>query len=197
MECAASHGAEPAEVANLLAVAEALFSAHQDRVYALCLRFTGNPESARDLAQDSMLRAFQKLPGFRGDAQFSTWLLAITRYECLNYLRKRRDHLTDDGVIDVQDPARSVLGALRQAERDSLLRDAAAAVLDPIEQEAVHLRYVEHLPLARITELLELDAASGARGLLQRCKRKLGRELRRRLAELGHGSSFVQRSLEA
>ena len=57
-------------------------------------------------------------------------------------------------------------------------------------------RYVEHLPVDEITSLLGLTDKSGARGVLQRCKRKLKRELSRRLAELGHGTSFVRGSLD-
>jgi RNA polymerase sigma-70 factor, ECF subfamily len=177
-----------------LADVDALFAANQDRVYALCLRFTGSPEQARDLAQDSLLRAYQKLPEFRGEARFSTWLLAIARYECLNALRKRGEELTADGVIEAAEPSASALGQLRRHERESLLREAAAAVLDPIEQEAVHLRYVEHVPVEQITALLGLDTQSGARGLLQACKRKLSRELKGRLAALGHGTSLLRES---
>jgi RNA polymerase sigma-70 factor (ECF subfamily) len=180
----------------LMAQVDALFVAHQDRVYALCLRFARQPELAAELAQDVLLRAYQKLPEFRGESKFSTWLLSIARYECLNAVRRKRDLLTEDGVLEAGDPSRSALDALRAREREELLRAAAEAVLDPIEQEAVSLRYTEHLPLEAITEILGLDSASGARGLLQRCKRKLHRELVRRLAELGHGSSFVRGSRE-
>lgn len=192
----ADGSAAPGSVEGLMADVDALLVGQQDRVYAMCMRFVGNPEHAAELAQDVMLRAYQKLPGFRGDSRFSTWILSITRYECLNALRKRGDHLTDDGVIEPTDPQRSVLSSLRTREREELLRGAARAVLDPIEQEAVTLRYTEHLPLDEITRTLGLTDASGARGLLQRCKRKLQRELRRRLAELGHGSSFIRGSIE-
>lgn len=196
LSLAAAGGLRADEAATLLARVDALLAAHQDRVYGLCLRFTGNPEQARDLAQDALLRAFQKLPEFRGEARFSTWLLGIARYECLNALRKRGELLTEDGVIEAPAGEVTTLRRLRHAERDALLREAAAAVLDPLEQEAVHLRYVEHLPLARIEELLDVPGKSGARGLLQGCRRKLGRELQRRLALLGHGVSFFQDSVD-
>ncbi|MBX2799096.1 MAG: sigma-70 family RNA polymerase sigma factor [Myxococcales bacterium] len=173
---------------------DALFTEYRDHVYAVCYRFMGNPERALDLAQDTLLKAYLKLPTFRGEAKFSTWLTAIARFECLNALRKGRDLLTEDGVLDAADPARSVLSKLRRQEREDLLREAAADVLEPHEQEAVYLRYTEHLPLAQIETLLQLDSASGARGLLQRCKRKLTRALRSRLEQLGHGTSFLRDS---
>jgi RNA polymerase sigma factor (sigma-70 family) len=86
-----------------------------------------------------------------------------------------------------------VLSRLRERERRELLRVAAAAVLDPREQEAVQLRYVDGLSQDSITALLGLEG-SGARGLLQRCRRKLGQELRRRLDAMGHGPSFVRKT---
>lgn len=172
-----------------------LFAAQQDRIYALCLRLLRDPERAREISQDAMVTAYQRLPDFRGDARFSTWLYQIAKFHCMNALRRKKDLLTEDGILDAADPARSVLAGLRQHEKETLLAEASAAVLDATEQEAVYLRYVEALPLDQITDLLQVDAASGARGVLQRCKRKLRRELRRRLEEMGHGSSFMRGSV--
>ena len=178
-------------MADLRHEVDALFATHQDLVYAACLRYLRHPERARDIAQDALLRAYLKLETYRGEARFTTWLVGIARYECLNALRKGRDLLTEDGVLEAEDDARSVLSALRRQEREALLREAAAAVLDDDEQEAVYLRYTEQLPVAQIDAVLQLAAASGARGLLQRCRRKLRAELQRRLAALGHGASFL------
>lgn len=190
------HAAESGSQADVLGATlrevDQLFADHQDRVYAYCLRFVGRPEDAVELAQDTLLLAYQKLPSFRGEAAFSTWLFKIARYNCLNHTRKRRDTLADDGIIELEDDRRSVLSAIGRQERENLLAEAAAAVLDPLEQEAVHLRYVEHLGIDAITETLGIEASSGARGVLQRCKRKLRRELDRRLEELGHGLSFIR-----
>jgi RNA polymerase sigma-70 factor (ECF subfamily) len=183
--------ADPDARRELAGEVDRLLAAHQDVVYAACLHWVGSPEQARELAQDTLLLAFRKLPTFRGDARFRTWLLAIARYTCNNARRKRADALTEDGVLDATDPAASAFRRLRLEERDALLHAAAAAVLDDVEQEAIHLRYVEQVPVEQITTLLGLDSASGARGLLQRCTRKLRRELTRQLAELGHGTSLV------
>ena len=68
---------------------------------------------------------------------------------------------------------------------------AAKRGLTSEEQEAVYLRYVEGMPQDAITEMLGLEG-SGARGLLQRCRRKLGRELRDQLEQMGHGTSFIR-----
>jgi len=57
---------------------EALYRQHVGRVHGLCLRMTGNRDAAEDLAQDAFVRAWRKLPGFRGESAFATWLIRLT-----------------------------------------------------------------------------------------------------------------------
>lgn len=171
-----------------------LVSRYQERVMQLCLKITGDRQLAAELTQEALLTAWRRLPEFdstRGD--FGGWLYGIARYQAFNAVRKRGELLAEDGVLEAGDEqAINALHSLGQHEREELLRQASLAVLTELEQEAVHLRYVEGMPQERITELLEISEKSGARGVLQRCRRKLQRELRRQLAELGHGSSFVR-----
>ena len=51
-----------------------LYEEHVGRVYALCLRMTGEPEEAMERTQDAFVRAWRSLGSFRGDAAFGTWL---------------------------------------------------------------------------------------------------------------------------
>ena len=51
-----------------------LYEEHVERIYALCLRLTGDPEEAMEGTQDAFVRAWGKLGTFRGEAAFSTWL---------------------------------------------------------------------------------------------------------------------------
>jgi len=171
-----------------------LFAAYQDRVYGACFYFMRDPDRAGDMAQETLLIAWRKLPTFRGESSFHTWLCGIARGQCFNAIRRKKDLLSGDGVVEPASEEATVLARLRRQERENLIRAASMAVLDAGEQEAVHLRYVEQVSQDRITDLLDLTEASGARGVLQRCRRKLQRELRRRLQEMGHGTSFIRES---
>ena len=51
-------------------------------IYALAYRQLGREEDARDVVQDAFLRAFRALPGFKGEAKFSSWLYRITLNLC-------------------------------------------------------------------------------------------------------------------
>lgn len=67
----------------------ALFEAHKQRVYAVCLRMTNNIAEAEDLTQDAFIHVFRKLSSFRGDSAFSTWLYRITVNTVLMHFRRK------------------------------------------------------------------------------------------------------------
>jgi RNA polymerase sigma-70 factor (ECF subfamily) len=57
---------------------EQLYGLHLGRVYALCLRMTGNATEAEEMTQEAFVRAWQKLDSFRGNSAFSSWLHRLT-----------------------------------------------------------------------------------------------------------------------
>ncbi len=61
-----------------------LVQRHQAGIYNLLLRMTRNTEDATDLAQETFLRAWRGLPGFRAEAKFRTWLYRIAYNVCLS-----------------------------------------------------------------------------------------------------------------
>jgi RNA polymerase sigma-70 factor, ECF subfamily len=68
----------------------ALYDAHVDRVFRLAYRICGDETMAEDLTQDTFIRAFRYLPGFRGQSALATWLHSIAMSVILNGLRKVR-----------------------------------------------------------------------------------------------------------
>ena len=59
-------------------------------IYALAYRVIGREEDARDVCQETFLRAFRALPGFRGQAKFSSWLYRIALNLCRDWIRRQR-----------------------------------------------------------------------------------------------------------
>ena len=59
-------------------------------IYALAYRVIGREEDARDVCQETFLRAFRALGGFRGQAKFSSWLSRITLNLCRDWIRRER-----------------------------------------------------------------------------------------------------------
>ncbi len=141
-----------------------LFARHRDRLWAVALRTTGDPEDAADALQDAMVAAFRRAGSYRGDAAVTTWLHRIVVNACLDRLRRRKVRLADplpedlDGSLSrpgdpgagvpsgghgVEDPADAaertdqrdcVLAALRTLPADQ----RAALVLVDMEGYSVH-----------------------------------------------------------
>jgi len=66
---------------------EELYRKSVGRVYGLCLRMCGNQSLAEELTQEAFVRAWQKLPSFRGDSAFSTWMHRLTVNVVLGHQR--------------------------------------------------------------------------------------------------------------
>lgn len=169
------------------------FAKHADKLLAYCRReLRGLPEElAQETTQDVLLEAWNKLPTYEPVAPFRSFLWAIARLKCANVRRKRRDRLTEDGVVDPESEAASALAGLEYAERNALIEEAARNVLDAREQDVVQLRWVQDYPYDEIIELLGIADREAVRITLVRCKRRLEREIPRLLAERGLGTSFL------
>lgn len=163
--------------------ASELLGRYGDQVYQWCFRYTRDHDGALDLAQDVLMRAYDKLGTFAGRSQFSSWLFMVTRRTCLNAIQ--RPSLATDPEFEIEtlrDPAPGPdAHVMEAAEREEMLA-MMAQILEPEEQEAMVLRYFEGMSPDEITRILGLVNQSGARALLQRARRKL-------TAALGTGSS--------
>ena len=68
-----------------------LYHNHVGRVYALCLRLTGDRGLAEDATQEVFIQLWSKLDRFDGQSQFSTWLHSVSANVTVSYLRKQRN----------------------------------------------------------------------------------------------------------
>ena len=88
---------------------EALYRAHVDKVYGLCLRMTGNVAEAEDCTQDAFIQAWNKLDKFRGESTFGTWMHRVAVNTVLGRMRKsKREHDRMQAVSDVVDVPESI-----------------------------------------------------------------------------------------
>jgi RNA polymerase sigma-70 factor (ECF subfamily) len=112
----------------------ALVRTHQDQLYRVALRMTGNPADAQDVVQETFLQAWEHLPAFRGEARFSTWVTRILINRCHNLHRARRPTVplpeeseTEPGLP--QAPAAETL-AVAAHRRDAVRRALLSLPLD-------------------------------------------------------------------
>ena len=157
-------------------VDEQLLASHYEKVIRWCYRFTGDRESAADLAQDVFLKAHRNLHSFQGTSQFGTWLYSIVRNEALNRARKSAPATeSEEALIDVPalEPDPEQLAA--ESSRSRRLQQLLSSTLDETERTVFTLHYGEDVPLDALTRMLRLENSSGAKAYIVSAKRKLAR----------------------
>jgi RNA polymerase sigma factor (sigma-70 family) len=160
------------------------FGKYHGRLHAYCARqlqaLSGG--QVQEVVQDVLLEAWIKLPTYRREGRFLSFLLGIAFKKCAGARRRIRDAFLEDEVVDT---ARSVLAELSDAERDGLVRDAAERVLTPEERAVVELRWVLDYSRPEVAERAGITVDE-VRVVLQRCKRRLEPVLRELLTGPAH-----------
>jgi RNA polymerase sigma-70 factor (ECF subfamily) len=170
--------------------ADELFRRHQARVTRWCYRFTRDRESATDLAQEILLRAYRNLDKYRGECRFSTWLYVISRNLCMSAVQRRTSEpvwvakacaaeLPDISSVDIH--ASVELAQTRQKNWRFILD-----TLDHTEARVMMLHYGEEMPLNAVSRVLGLTNKSGAKAYIVSARRKLDAAIRpRKKAAIG------------
>jgi RNA polymerase sigma-70 factor, ECF subfamily len=172
-----------AQVNRHLPFDDAALERHYRYLVAAICRMTGRFDFARDLAQDVFVKALTSMDGFRYDAQRTTWLFAIARNRCFDYLKARAStrEVGEDALAAAPPMVdNTALRALEQVEaRRIVARLLNDAVLGPLERRAFVLHYGGGLPIETVTRELRLRNRSGAKAQIVSARRKLGRALTR------------------
>jgi RNA polymerase sigma-70 factor (ECF subfamily) len=147
--------------------------------YTLALRLTADEEDARDVLQETYLRAWKGIRRFRGDARFTTWLYRITANTASSHLNRRRRHRTVpldrlDDVVDIRTETRPEEAA--ESAADLMLVSAALDGLAPKLRAVVVLKDVYDLPHDAIAAELGISVTA-AKVRLHRGRKHLREEL--------------------
>ena len=131
-------------------------------IYALAYRVIGREEDARDVAQETFLRAFRALSGFKGQAKFSSWLYRITLNLCRDWIRReRRTPIAQapEGVDLVElasesAPSESIEDLVARREIGRAVARAMAELPDE-QRTAIILKEYHGLTFQEIADLLD------------------------------------------
>lgn len=162
-------------------------------IYALAYRVIGREEDARDVCQETFLRAFRALGGFKGQAKFSSWIYRITLNLCRDWIRRERRQPVAQAPegIDIVElagetavPAESVEDLVARREMGQAVARAMANL--PEEQRtAIILKEYHGLTFQEIADLLECPLSTVKTRLYQGLS-----VLRRQLETAGVSGGF-------
>jgi RNA polymerase sigma-70 factor (ECF subfamily) len=153
---------------------ETLYRRHAGRVHGAILRLTGGRHArAEELTQEAFVRAWQKLPGFRFESAFGTWLYRLAINTALMDLRSLKNDPVEHGVEEDALPE-SGAQPFCPAEREELER--AVASLSPRARAVLVLHDVEGWKHEEIAAELGM-AVGSSKAQLHRARRLLRRAL--------------------
>jgi RNA polymerase sigma-70 factor (ECF subfamily) len=148
-----------------------LMHRHEDRVFAVCLRITGDREAALDAAQETFLTLFRKGHQYRGAAAVSTWLYRVAVNSCYDQMRRSRRRPTEP-LPEQYEPADP--GSDRDFELidSSPAVEAALAELSPEFRAVIVLGDINGYGLNEMAEMLEIPVGT-VKSRLFRARRQL------------------------
>ncbi len=157
---------------------------YQMPVYNLAYRMLGDPAEAEDAAQDTFLRAYAQLKGYRTDQKFASWLLSIDAHYCIDRLRRRKFQwmsLDDENAGETlptseAGPEETAFAHERAAEVQHLLQK-----LPPASRAIVILKYWNELSVEEIAHMTG-DSASAVKVKLFRARQAMAREMQQQVS---------------
>lgn len=162
-------------------------------IYALAYRVLRREDEARDICQDTFLRAYKALPGFKGQAKFSSWIYRIALNLCRDWMRRQRRtpaaQLLDDvdpvELSSAGTPTASVEDLVARRELGAIVEEAMGTLSEE-QRTAIVLKEYHGLTFQEIADLQECPLSTVKTRLYQGLS-----QLRRELERRGHMAPAV------
>jgi len=156
-----------------------LINKYKDMVYTIAIKIVKSHEDAEEVAQDSFLKAYEKLDSFKGNSKFSTWLYTIVYRNSITKIRKKKVATSDidQYVMDNYSEGHEFpqLEAIKNGEQQKYVREA----IDRLpEKDAllITLFYMNESSVEEIEQITNLTQ-SNIKVKLFRARKKLNTEL--------------------
>jgi RNA polymerase sigma factor (sigma-70 family) len=136
----------------------ALVVRYQDFIFTIVVRMVKRKEEAEEVAQDSFIKAFERLESFQGKSKFSSWLYSIAYRTALDYLRKAKRFQNNVAVEEMNDlevaTLENGLQKLVAKERSNIIQECIMK-LPEVDAAIITFYYFEELPIREIAGITE------------------------------------------
>ena len=136
-----------------------LVQKYQHRITTLIYAQVHNRETAKDLTQETFVKAYRAIRDFKGECAFYTWLYRIAQNVCIDFFRRQQAHAKTFSPKAVDDTLHSTdthpcpSKPIVQKELRAMLHKAQQH-LPPMRKKVFYLRYTEELPIKEIAKRL-------------------------------------------
>ena len=177
---------------------EELIYDNERRIYNLTLRMTGSAEDAKDLTQETFLKAFKSIKKFRGDCKFSVWIYRMAMNTCIDFLRGKKDAVSmtvaDDGgdikELEIPDTRFSPETEFERQELTNAINRGLLRLPED-QRQILIMRDISGMSYEMIGDVLEI-AGGTVKSRLHRARRNLAATL---LGDKGFSNFSTQKLL--
>ena len=125
---------------------------HEIKVHNLCYKMLKNYDDAKDMAQETFLKAYRNIKNFDGRSKFTTWLYRIAVNNCINFLKKERpSEEIKDEIMEI--PKNDPIEKYKMKKMKEIIYNAIAK-LPEVQKSVFTLRALEELPYQEISAIL-------------------------------------------
>jgi RNA polymerase sigma factor (sigma-70 family) len=158
-------------------IQELLYHRFSPKMYAVCLRYSGNAFDAQDLLQEGFIKVFKNLGKFRGEGSFEGWMRRIFLNTSIEHYRKKVNMLavTETQEITIEDKEWNILDDL--AEKDII---AMIHELSPGYRVVFNMHVIEGYSHKEIADILGINEGT-SKSQLARAKGVLKKMVENRL----------------
>ena len=164
-----------------------LYCAFSRKLYAYVLRQLSDPAQAEEIVADTLYEVWKAPAKFRGDSQFSTWLIGIARNKVLMHWRSRKPDADHDDVADLAEQLPSDAPGAFDIMADQQRSDGVRTCVDKLStdhRECVHLVFYQGMALADVARIQQIPEGT-VKTRLFHARQKLKQCLQRMLAREG------------
>lgn len=156
-----------------------LYSKYFNRVYQKCYSYTKNKDDAFDLAQDILLKAFEKLSGYKGKSSYSTWLYAITHNHCITHVikhNKYNNEIISEGFEIADDSLYEEEELMQDSERKEADIQRILNEIPSVERDMLEKKYRYNYSIQDLQKEFNLSA-SAVKMRLMRARQRMEQKL--------------------
>ncbi len=159
---------------------EELYRRFSPKMYAVCLRYAGNSDDARDLLQEGFIKVYKNLHRFRAEGSFEGWIRRVFVNTSIEYFRKKSIQLSsvsDKEENTIEDADISAIDALAEKDIINIIQE-----LSPGYRAVFNLYVVEGYSHKEISEMLGISEGT-SKSQLARAKSVLQKKISQYLSD--------------
>lgn len=155
---------------------EKLILSYEGKIYNMCFYLLKNKEDAMDASQEVCIKIYKSIDKFKGESKFSTWIYRITYNTCIDFIKKRKNELSYDDVIDTDTHRDDRIEDIIESKELKYEIKRCIMKLSEDFRTIVIFRDIEGLSYQEIAEILNIEVGT-VKSRLNRAREALRNEL--------------------